>query len=1448
MSFQHPSAFLFLLLIPLLLLLHLFKARRVEVRIGSLLFWGESLKEQEPKVPFRRLRPDLLLFLQILGVVLLGLALSRPILSLGREGYGRLVLILDASASMQATDLPGGRFSAAKKEALALIERLKSGQQVMVIEAGDAPRVILPFTGEKGRLRGAIQGLSPKDTRGNLEEALRLVSTLVKGDPVEVHLFTDGAFQAIGLERAPFPLYWHRFGRSGRNVAIGAFSVRKAPYGTYDYQAFLSLANYGDERASFPLNVTVDGHLLSRKQVTLPPQVQRSFVIPFTYQGSGLVRATIDPGDSFSRDDEALALLPAPRPLKVLLVSAGNLFLEQALASDRSLQVEHRRPEAYQGPEGADVVILDGHAPERLSPGRYLLINTLAKNVPLEVVGKVSAPRILEWDRRHPAMRYLDFSNVTIEEAAKVRPLSGGEALVEASSTPLIYTFEEGEVKGIFVGFEVARSDLPLRTAFPLFISNALRWLAPEHRIAAPMLAPGEIWRLRFPSRVKEVEVRDPTGVRYQVPVIRGEAGFVGTVKRGLYTARGGGEERRVVVNLFDEGESRIAPRAMVPEPRRGKASYRQPLPLWPLFAFLALLTLAWEGALFFKHVRLGLPLLLRGVLLLLIGLAFLPLEIPWWVDRLHVLFLLDGSESITADARSQALAFIQEAVRFQGKEDTAGLALFGEEASLVIPSTKDLRLPLTLPPAPSPKGTDLEQALRVGVAALPREGSRRIVLFSDGNQTKGDGSRAAFQAGGEGVEIFSVPLRTRPAGEVLLEEVVVPQEVRRGEAFMAKIVAESTERKDGLLSLYRDGTFLGAERVRLHPGRTVFAYQEALDQEGFHLYEAHLEADGDQDLANNRAMGVVAVQGKLKVLAVEKDLSQGEPFVRALETQGIEVRMVPPEMVPSRLEALLPYDALILSNVAASKLTEAGMAMIRSYVRDYGGGLLMLGGEESFGLGGYHNTPVEEALPVTMEVRRKLEIPPLAMVFALDRSGSMEHQAGRLPKIELAKQAAALVIKLLEPKNQVGVVAFDSSSTWVVPLGPVTDKDRIIGEISSLKAGGGTDMFPALKEAYQALYEREALVKHVVLLSDGRSVPGDFESLVKRMAKDKITVSTVAIGQDSDIPLMRQLARLGRGRFHQTDNAEDLPKIFALETQLASREGLIEQSFRPLVNHRSHEILQEIDWGKVPPLEGYVATSPKATADVLLLSPGKDPILAVWRYGLGRAAIFASDLKAKWGIWWLQWESLNKFLAQLLRWTARRGGTPGAQTFVTLHDGAGEVILEARDRNGEFLNLLDVKAGVVSPGRSRIVIPLHQVAPGRYQGSFPVKEEGAYLIGVARKKDGRMSGSEVASLVIPYPLEHRTSKVAMPLLRELSESTGGALLMEPSQVFRLGRKRTRVQKALGPWLLGAALLLLPFELVLRLVARPEQERLPRSPFRLTGEREASLYVMRRRP
>jgi hypothetical protein len=380
----------------------------------------------------------------------------------------------------------------------------------------------------------------------------------------------------------------------------------------------------------------------------------------------------------------------------------------------------------------------------------------------------------------------------------------------------------------------------------------------------------------------------------------------------------------------------------------------------------------------------------------------------------------------------------------------------------------------------------------------------------------------------------------------------------------------------------------------------------------------------------------------------------------------------------------------------------------------------------------------------------------------------------------------------------------------------PARDKQAIHNAIATIKAGGGTDGYPALKESYQVLYDRPALLKHVIFLSDGQMTRGDFAGLVRRMSKDKITVSSVAIGKDADAQLMFDIAKWGRGRFYYTEDDSTIPRIFTLETQLASKASLVEQPFKPSVGAPGHEAIQDIDWKEAPPLGGYVATSLKGTAEMVLMTHQEDPLLATWRYGLGRAVAFTSDAKSKWAVLWLRWGGFNKFWSQLTRWTLRSGNRSDTVATVARVDELGEVAVDAIDSKGEFINFLDSQVGVVSPDKQRSVVELEQVGPGRYRGRFPASQEGVYLVGMAQKRGDQMIGSQLAGLVVPYSKELRDLGVDETLLRELSELTGGGVLGQPRDAFLQARRRSRLTLEVWPWFVGFVAVLLIPEIALR--------------------------------
>jgi len=1227
-------------------------------------------------------------------------------------------------------------------------------------------------------------------------------------------------------------LRWVSVGRRSNNVGITNLSVRRTYSGAFNYQAFVSLVNYARAPQTFDFSLELDGRRIAEKSLTLEPSVRRAIVLPFSHDGGGTIVARADVNDDLASDDVAYAVLPPPRKIAVALVSPGNLFLEKALRTDPQVALDVKTPEQYDGGMGdADVVVLDSTTPPRVGPGRFVFVNTVPPDVPIEVLGRMERPTVMDWDRAHAVMRHVEFAKVAIEDAMRVRPLAAGRPLVESPGGPLIYALEEPDRKAIFIGFDLFRTDLPLRVAFPLILSNSLRWLHPAALDQSSLqLAAGHPVLLPVAHGITSVTVTTPSGRAVKAPVTRGVVSFTDTDEIGIYTLSTGRGDLRLAVNLMDADESNLEPRPLPQAVGSGPVT-AAPVPLqrelWPVFVLLAAAVLALEGLLYWRRQTAGqlrVPaasndrwaLAMRGALLVLLLATLSRPAVPRWVDRLNVVFLLDHSDSVSLAARERAWRFVTEAVRHQKAGDHHAVVVFGQDAVVDEPLTARAVVERSRSDV-NGRATNLFQAIQLALATLPAGQANRIVMLTDGRQNAGNALAGAQAAKNQHTDIDYVAAPLTFTQEVVAESLVLPQEVKYGEPFQAKVVVWSLNDTQGRVSLFRNGEFIGSQIVRLAAGKNVFSYRQSLDASGIHVYQAAIEVEGDTIEDNNRAVGTVVVRGRPQVLLADKERAHAQSLAAALRSQNIEVTVVEPAGVPKELAGLQKYDGVVLSNVSSLKLTRAQMGYIRDYVRDQGGGLVMVGGEESFGLGGYYRTPIEEALPVTMDVKQKVEVPSLAVVLSIDRSGSMAMSTDeKVTKLDLAKEAAHLVVDLLDERNEVGVMSWDTEFLWDSPVRQARDKNAIHHAIATIKAGGGTDGYPALKEAYAVLFERPALLKHVIFLSDGQMTRGDFAGLLRRMAKDKITVSTVAIGKDADVQLMVDIAKWGKGRFYYTEDSQTIPRIFTLETQLASKASLIEQPFKPQLTAPNHEAMQEIDWKSVPPLGGYVATTLKQNAELVLMSHQEDPVLATWRYGLGRTAAFTSDAKAKWAVLWLRWREFNKFWAQLVRWTLRSGSRSDTTALVERTDEMGEVLVDAVDAKGEFINFLDSQVGVVAPDRERTVIDLEQIGPGRYRGRFPAPQEGVYLVGMAERKNEHVVGSQLAGLVVPYAQELRDLGVDETLLRELAELTGGGALADPREAFLRGRRQSRIAVDIWPWLVGSVAVLLVLDVAVR--------------------------------
>jgi uncharacterized membrane protein len=472
----------------------------------------------------------------------------------------------------------------------------------------------------------------------------------------------------------------------------------------------------------------------------------------------------------------------------------------------------------------------------------------------------------------------------------------------------------------------------------------------------------------------------------------------------------------------------------------------------------------------------------------------------------------------------------------------------------------------------------------------------------------------------------------------------------------------------------------------------------------------------------------------------------------------------------------------VVLDNVPAFQLSYAKMENIEKYVRDLGGGLLVIGGSQSYGAGGYYRTPLERILPVDMRPPARLDLPHVALLFVLDKSGSMGAGPEGSTKLDLAKAAAIAAADVMNPTDQVGILSFDAAWDWTLPFRPVGKGEWISEGLASLQSDGGTDLYKAMIEAHRGIATKQAAIKHVIVLSDGLTDKADFHGLVQRMARDSITVSTVSVGNDADVQLMADIAKDGKGRGYVALDPRTIPQIFTTETLLISRDLLVEKLVTPSIV-ASVGPLKGIAQGNLPSLRGYVLTYPKPRAE-LLMKADTDPLLVSWRYGLGRVMAFTSDLSGRWGKEWVAWHGFPQWASQLARDTLRKLLETRNRTDFQPEGESVKVVADFVSKDGNFLNHLKLKGNITAPNQTTQDQAFQQTAPGRYEGKFTPSQRGIHFLTMYAEGKAGEAPLPVATVpyIAPYPKEYRELKPNMALLSRLAEETGGEML-DPDKI-----------------------------------------------------------------
>ncbi len=787
-------------------------------------------------------------------------------------------------------------------------------------------------------------------------------------------------------------------------------------------------------------------------------------------------------------------------------------------------------------------------------------------------------------------------------------------------------------------------------------------------------------------------------------------------------------------------------------------------------------------------------------VLLLILSLAGLTLRIP--TKRQYILFAVDRSLSVGEESRKAAEAFVRKAAELarEAGDNGIGYVEFAAAPGMVQDGKTEG------PPPSDDKGTNIASAIEVAAAAIPPFFVPKIVLLSDGNQTAGDALKAALRTG---VPVWTVPLATRDEPEVVVSAVKVPAQVPQEEPFHVEVVIDANRESEGDIEVFRNEHKVVSERKRLRKGENRFRFRQQIDQERLARFTVRVRGFQDTRLDNNSDFGLVFTSGKPRVLLIEND-PVSRDLVWALEKQGIQVDVRPSRGMPDNLADLQNYELLILSNVPATELSVRKMEVARTYVQDLGGGLIMLGGEQSFGLGGYYKTVLEEILPVRSDFEKEQEKPSLAMMLVIDKSGSMGGE-----KIELAKDAARGAIELLGRSDKVGVIAFEGEPYFVSEMHPCDDKGFVLDRVASIEAGGGTNMAPAMEEAFDALNQTQAKLKHVIILTDGISAPGDFEGIAEAMARERITITTVGVGEGADQALLEEIARIGNGRYYFTDDPYSIPQIFAKETVAASKSAINELPFVPLV-YRPTPSLADIEFADAPPLLGYVVTRPKPTSEVILVTEDGDPLLSWWRYGLGEVVAFTSDAKSRWAADWISWSSFGPFWAQVVRHAMRKDEAKGVVIEVEPRDSGASVRLDAIEPSGKFLNGADSELTVIDPRFGSKRIAMSQTAPGRYEARFETPTAGAYHLEFSQTLRGNPLYHQSRGLAVGYPDELRLKPTNEELLRSIAQASAGRYSPTAEEVVEPPDRTARRALPLWPYLVASSSLIFVADVALR--------------------------------
>jgi Mg-chelatase subunit ChlD len=795
----------------------------------------------------------------------------------------------------------------------------------------------------------------------------------------------------------------------------------------------------------------------------------------------------------------------------------------------------------------------------------------------------------------------------------------------------------------------------------------------------------------------------------------------------------------------------------------------------------------------------------------------------------IDIIVVADRSRSLPADAEPRIRELIDNLQNNRRPGDRVGLVTFGTKPAVESVLSNESKLQSYVKEILA-DGSDLNEALHEALNLVQHDRPARILVFSDGEANGASPTSAARRANDFGVPIDYREFPRPRTGDVAVDSLQLPETVTPREPFQYLVWVYSARDAAGKVTVFRDGEPVVRDQAdrAFTSGLNRLLFRDLLEEGGLHNYEVRVDVAGDPLVENNRGAGVVRVDAGPRLLVLNADGVE-DNLVKALRAGRIPVDVDSSKAHTLSNDTLDRYRAVVLENVLAADLGRVKMERLAQFVEDLGGGVLVTGGERSFGNGGYFKSPLDDVLPVSMEMREEHRKTRLAMAIALDRSGSMAVTVkGGRPKMDLANLGTAEAIRMLSPGDSVAVIAVDSAPHVIQKLVLVEDPETIAAKVKGIQSmGGGIFVYEALVAAGKQLMDSDQSTKHIILFSDANDSeePGDYKKLLAEFEKAGITTSVIGLGKPTDVDarLLEDIAKLGRGNIMFTEDAEELPRLFTQDTMSVARSSFIKKDAdkQPLgISGQmiaSARLMGEFAAGQFPFVDGYNLSylKPEATLAVVSQDEYAAPWSAFWYRGLGRAAAITAEVDGQYSGAFGKWDEYADFLVTHARWLLG-GDTPDDVYLKMERDGQDAVVTVELDPDRPAKVTGDAPTlSILPPSDEReqlLDVPFQWTGPNSLVARFKLARTGTYRTLV------KMGGRNIVrgpAMTLPYSPEFMP-RVGLPegrqVLAAISDLTGGRERLDVLEALR-DRPRSARMTSLLPLLLVAAIVLLVLEI-----------------------------------